>query len=113
MIYKTIIETSETDLQNVINKSISIRPIYKSLDYDIESDISWIHAHSDMIVGAACEFIWDLYYDDFLDNKILSKLKFYELVRHELNLECKHIRLSSNIVKYCFIKSQHDSQNED
>ena len=113
MIYETVIEMTATELKENLSKCKKIRPVYKLFGDDIQQDISWVRSHSKMIVGAACEFIWDLYYKEFLEHQILSKHRFYELVRRELNLECKLIRLSSNTVKYCFMESQHHQKTTD
>lgn len=106
MMYQVTCEAAENDLPD---SYIRIIPIYKSLKDDLTNEIDWIHTYKDFIVGATCEYIWELYCGEFLDRKILSKNNFYKLVKKELSLEGKIIRMSQDATKYCFTeKSKED-----
>lgn len=100
MRYKITTEISASELsQYQYNKII---PQYKSQAG--AADINWIHENKNIIVDGVCEHVWDRYNHAFVDDKILSKNKFIKLVKTELNLTCKIIRLTENDVKYCFVK---------
>jgi hypothetical protein len=99
MIFKCISEISEKELD--INKYNKITPIYKKLNDDLTDEIHWIH--DNIIVDVSCEHIWNLYYEAFIEKKILSKHDFYKLIRRELSLKCKVIRIDKNTM-YCFVK---------
>ena len=103
MIFRCIIDISESKYIKDIEKYKEPTPLYKSLENDLTDEVNWIHSHESMIVGAVCEFVWDLYYEEFIDKMILSKYKFYELIKRELNVEMGVIRISQDSVKNCFI----------
>lgn len=104
MIFRCVSEMSEREYLENIGKYKDVRPVHKLFGDDLTDDINWIHAHKSMIVGAACELIWDMYYEEFIDKMILSKYRFYELIKKELNVEMKVIRTSQDSVKNCFIE---------
>jgi len=103
MIYKCTCEISEREYLKDVGKYKDVKPLHKLFDDDLTDEISWIHAHKDMIVGAACEYIWDLYYEEFMEQMILSKYRFYKLIEKELGVKTKVVRISQDTVKNCFI----------
>lgn len=104
MIFRCIVDISEKEYIENVEKYKDPTPVYKSYEDDLTKDIIWIHAHKSIIVGAACEFIWDMYYREFINCEILSKYKFYELIKKELNLETKVVKISQDNVKRCFVE---------
>lgn len=106
MMFQATHEVSENNLPENYTKII---PKYKTLDDDLTDEINWIYAHEHLITGAACEYVWDLYYKEFVNCKILSKNNFYKLIKKELSLKCKIVRISQDATKYCFAeKSKED-----
>lgn len=103
MILKCVIDISESEYVKDVEKYKEPAPIYKSLEDDLSDEINWIRSHESIIVGAACEYVWYLYYDEFIDKMILSKYKFYEVIKKELSVKMKVIRISQDTVKNCFI----------
>ena len=103
MIFRCVVDISESDYVKDMEKYKEPTPIYKSLENDLTDEVNWIRSHESMTVGAACEYIWDLYYKEFIDKMILSKYKFYELIKKELNVEMKVIRIGQDSVKNCFV----------
>ena len=103
MIFRCVIDISESEYVEDIDKYKEPTPVYKSLESDLSDEVNWIRSHESIIVGAACEYIWDLYYDEFIDKMILSKYKFYELIKKELDVKMRVIRISQDTVKNCFI----------
>lgn len=104
MIYKTIAEITVTELNENMSACERIIPVHKSLKDDLTLEINWINNHKHLIPGAACEFIWDLYYEDFIDQKILRRYDFYKLIRRQLDLECNTVRTANESIKYCFVE---------
>lgn len=110
MIYKCTVEVNETQLNDVLPTAKKIIPLYKSQAEAV--DIDWIHQNKDMIIGAACEFVWDLYQSTFFNEMILSRNAFYKLVRHELNVMMKVVRLSCDVVRYCFVSKSTSQKSQ-
>lgn len=102
MRFKVTCEVSETELMKISSMARKIIPLYKSKAE--AADISWIHENKETIVDAACEYIWNLYCEAFTDDMILSRNKFYELIRSELNLESKMVRFTDDVIKYSFAR---------
>ena len=100
MRYKITTEISSSELMQY--QYSKIIPQYKSQAE--AADIDWIHENKESIIDGVCEYVWDKYNEAFIDDKILSKNNFMKLVKRELNLTCKTVRLTSNSVKYCFVK---------
>lgn len=110
MKFKLTCEVSPNDLKDINTNNAKLTPLYRS--NPTSEDIKWINERGKLIVGAACDFIWEMYYRDFIDERILSKKKFFELVREIFGCECKMTRLATDSVKYCFVdkmSSQHKS----
>lgn len=103
MIFRCVVNISKSDYVNDMEKYNEPTPIYKSLENDLTDEVNWIRSHESLIIGAACEYVWDLYYKEFIDKMILSKHKFYELIKKELNVEMKVIRINQDSVKNCFV----------
>lgn len=97
MIFKCVIETSE-----IPDGCSKITPVYKSLNDDLTNEIEWIHQHE--IINAVCEYIYDLYCESFKEKKVLTRNSFYKLVRKELPLKSKAIRIGQDNVKRCFVE---------
>lgn len=100
MKFKVISEVTETELMKLLPTVKKIIPLYKS-QAEV-ADIKWIHENKDMIINSACEFVWDMYCEAFADDMILSRNKFYDLIRSELNLESKMVRFTDDVIKYSF-----------
>ena len=100
MMFQVTHELSENDLPETYTKII---PKYKSLEDDLTLETKWIRANESNIVGAACEHVWDLYYDEFIDCKIISKNNFYNLVKSTLHVDMKVTRISEDNIKNCFV----------
>lgn len=99
MIYRVKCEISRKDIDLILPFAKNITPIYR---YEPnESDVTWIHEN--VKAETACEHVWEMYCDTFEGDMILSKYKFYELIRQELNMVTKNMRLTDNSVRYCFI----------
>jgi hypothetical protein len=101
MIYRCTIETYE-----IPDGCIKILPSYKSLNDNLTDVINWIREKAAEMNGfheIACEHIWDLYYDEFIDKKILSKHDFYKLIREKLQVKMKIVRINTEAVKRCFV----------
>lgn len=103
MKFKVHLTLTEAQLANVKMSFDKIAPAYKSLNDDLTEEIEWIRDNRKMIVGAACEFVWELYYTAFYHKKILTKTAFYKLIRDTLAVKNQVIRLSSDSVKTCFV----------
>lgn len=103
MKFKVHLTLTEAQLANVKMSFDKVTPAYKSLNDDLTEEVEWICHNKNMIVGAACEFVWDMYYTAFYHKKILTKTAFYKLVRNTLCVKNKPFRLSSDTVKYCFV----------
>ena len=101
MIHKCTVEVNETQLNDILPTVKKIIPLYKSQEEAV--DIDWIHQNEDMIIGTACTFVWDRYCEAFADDMILSRNAFYKLVRRELGLKNKMIRIANDTVRYCFV----------
>ena len=104
MMFKCMFEMTELELRNTTSKCTRIVPIHKTLDDDLSADITWIHNNADTIIGSSCDYVWNLYFDYFINEKILSKNNFYKLVKQELNISSAIIRVTNDNVKYCFRK---------
>lgn len=104
MIFRCVVDISESEYVKDIEKYKEPTPIHKSLENDLTDEVNWIHSHESIIIGAACEYIWYLYYDEFIDKMILSKYKFYELIKKELNVETKVVKISQDNIKRCFVE---------
>lgn len=102
MLFRCTSEVAENELYKYEYKKLI--PIYKSLCDNLTDEVTWIHNKANLIVDSACEHVWDLYYDDFIDKKILSKHNFYRLIREELKVKMKVVKISQNATKNCFIK---------
>lgn len=101
MMFKVICEVSEAEFMKLSSIAKKIMPIYK--DMPDENDVRWIHDNENNIVGMACVYVWDRYCEAFTNEKILSKNMFYKLVKRELNLKNKMMRLANDSTKYCFV----------
>lgn len=97
MRYKVIQSVSENELRNMTCEKIL--PDYK-ISPD-EEDINWVRSHD--VLDASCEFVYDNYYNDFINEKILTKNLFYKLVREIHDVECKVVRLSNETIKNIFV----------
>lgn len=101
MKYKLTCEVTEDQMIKLMPMTKKIIPLYKLKAG--AADIDWVHQNKDIIIDAACEFVWDMYCEAFTDDIILSRNKFYELIRSELNLESKMARFTDNVIKYSFV----------
>lgn len=101
MRFKVICEVSEPELMKVSSMTKKIIPLYKS--HAEAADIDWIHKNKDIIIDSACTLVWDKYCEDFTDDIILSKNTFYKLVKRELGLKNKMVRVATDAVRYCFV----------
>lgn len=104
MMYKVIYEVTEAQMKNLKLSPNKITPVYKTLDDDLTDELDWIDYWEKMILDTSCEFVWDRYYDDFHDKKILSKNLFYKLIHQTLGCHSKQIRLTRDTTKYCFVR---------
>lgn len=102
MKFKVVCESGGNDLYKLLGYAKKISLLYKSKADNV--DIEWIHQN--VQDGMACKYVWDKYYNDFYDLKILSKKKLFETIRDELDMTCKTIRTSKTEIKYCFCKSK-------
>ena len=102
MLFECISEVAENELHKYEYKKLT--PIYKSFHDDLSDEINWIDDKTNLIIDSACEHVWDLYYDDFINKKILSKHNFYKLVREQLKVKMKVVKISQNITKNCFVR---------
>lgn len=109
MKFKVQMTLTEAQIKNMKLSLDKITPIYKTLDDDLTDEIDWIKFWSQMIFDTSCDFVWDRYYCDFHDKKILPKNLFYKLVRHVLNCRSKSRRINENSVQYCFVESKSTS----
>ena len=100
MRFKITCEVSETELMKLTSVAKKIIPLYKSQAEAV--DIDWIHQNKDMIIGTACTLVWDKYCEDFTNDIVLSKNTFYKLVKRELGLKNKMVRVANDAVRYCF-----------
>lgn len=65
-------------------------------------DTEWIRDNSELITGGSiAAYVYDLYFDYFAEEPILSKTKFYKACRDVLPVEMKMIRIGDK-TKYCF-----------
>ncbi len=103
MKFKVQITLTEAQIKNLRLSPDKITPIYKTLNDDLTDEIDWIKYWTQMILNASCDFVWDRYYDEFHNKKILPKNLFYKLVRRTLHCCTKPYRTSNNHVKNCFI----------
>lgn len=67
-------------------------------------DTEWIRDNSELITGGSiAAYVYDLYFDYFAEEPVLSKTKFYKACREVLSVEMKMIRIEDK-TKYCFYK---------
>lgn len=99
MMYQVTCEVAENDLPD---SYIRIMPIYKSLKDDLTLETKWIRNIN--VIGLPCDYIWESYYNEFIDGKILSKNNFYKFVKSTLKVKMKVMRISDHTVKNCFVK---------
>ena len=100
MKFKITCEVTEDQMMKLLPMAKTIIPQYKSRAGI--ADIDWIRRNKDIIVDAACDYVWDMYYEAFADKKILSRNAFYKAVRYELGLKSKLLRIDGDTIKYCF-----------
>lgn len=99
MMFQVTHDVSQKNLPETYTKII---PKYKSLKDDLTLETKWIRYND--VVGLPCDYVWQKYYDEFIDHKILSKNNFYKLVKSTLNVKMKVMRTSDDSVKNCFVK---------
>lgn len=101
MMVKIMCEATQEQMMELLPIAKKIIPLYKSRAEAV--DIDWIRRNKDIIVDAACEYVWDMYCEAFANEKILSRNAFYKAVRYELGLKSKLLRIDGDTVKYCFV----------
>ena len=101
--YKTQATLTEAQVKHSKISFDKITPVYKTLNDDLTDEIDWINYWEEMILETSCDFVWDRYYDDFHDKKILSRNSFYKLIRQTLHCCSKQVRIN-DAVKYCFVR---------
>ena len=79
MKYKCTIEISEDKLTDVLEYCKDIVPVYS--DSPTYSDYKFIINNVDRIFNSRCSDVYERYQDENTGRKILSKLKFYDLVK--------------------------------
>lgn len=112
MIYEVKIKLNEEEFRQFdFQNAAFVNPLYKKECDDQEKD--WIVSHSEVIGhGIVASYVYELYWNDFIDKKVVAKTKFYKACREILGLEMKRISIE-NETKYCFIKSQDESSQDE
>lgn len=100
-----ILTKSQINQLGLSDRLNEFKPEYKSLLDDLEKDITWIHNNEKMIVDCVCSAVYEFYCADLIDEKVISRNLFYGLVKRELNLTIKQVRLDENRIKKCFCKN--------
>lgn len=93
MIYKCNVFVSEKDLLNIMKYCTDIQPVYKSIADN--SDINYVVSRQfDLCV---CDDAYSEYCEDFKGKEILTKRKFYALVKSLHDLKITAVRVGGNI----------------
>ena len=102
MLYEIKIRLNEEELKKFhFQGDTFVKPLYKKEPDDQERN--WILSHSEMIKkGIIASYVYDLYQKDFINKRIVTKMKFYKECRKILNLEMKKMSIE-NETKYCFL----------
>ncbi len=99
MMYKVTAEITESELKKMYNYT-KIIVLYKDAPDDL--DVEFVQ--NNFVDGIWCDAFYDMYCEHFMDEHILPKKKFYDLVRNLTETRCKIVRISEGFVKNCFVK---------
>ena len=99
MMYRVTAEITESELKEMYNYT-NIIVLYK--DNPDERDVEFVL--NNFVVGIRCDAFYDMYCECFVDDYVLPKKKFYDLVRDLTKTRCAVVRVSEGIVKNCFVK---------
>ena len=93
MIYKCTVVTDETELPNILKHCIDVQPVYKSAADN--SDINYVVTkHFENVI---CDNAYSEYCESFKGREILTKRKFYNLVKYYHGLKITATRVGGSI----------------